>query len=68
MIPFGQNLLRSIRPFPEPIQFFVLGASLSNGSPRKGGISTRGETPAKEVNLESSDFVFDRQQDAFRSG
>ncbi|WP_419642506.1 hypothetical protein, partial [Thiolapillus sp.] len=69
IIPFRQNLLGSIRPFPEPIQFFVLGASLSYGrSPRKGGVSTRGETLAKELNLERSDFVFDRQPDAFRSG
>ena len=32
------------------------------------GVSTRGETLAKELNLERSDFVFDRQPDAFRSG
>ena len=38
------------------------------GSPRKGGVSTRGETLAKELNLERSDFVLDRQPDAFRSG
>ena len=38
------------------------------GSPRKGVVSTRGETLAKELNLERSDFVFDRQPDAFRSG
>ena len=39
-------------------------------SPRKrgGGVSTTGETPAKELNLERSDFVFDRQPDAFHSG
>ena len=38
IIPFRQNLLGSIRPFPEPIQFFVLGASLSYGreAPEKG--------------------------------
>ena len=36
-IPFRQNLLRSIRPFPEPIQFFLLGASLSYGKPPKRG-------------------------------
>ncbi|WP_419592679.1 hypothetical protein, partial [Thiolapillus sp.] len=40
IIPFRQNLPGSIRPFPEPIQFFVLGASLSYGrSPRKGSVS-----------------------------
>ena len=39
------------------------------GSPRKGGVSTRGETLERELlNLERSDFVFDRQPDAFRSG
>ena len=38
------------------------------GAPEKGGVSTRGETLAKELNLERSDFVFDRQPDAFRSG
>ena len=37
-------------------------------APEKGGVSTRGETLAKELNLESSDFVFDRQTDAFGSG
>ena len=36
-IPFRQNLLRSKRPFPEPIQFFLLGASLSYGKPPKRG-------------------------------
>ena len=30
------------------------------GAPEKGGVSTRGETLAKELNLERSDFVFDR--------
>ena len=63
IIPFRQNLFGSIRTFPEPIQFFVLGASLSYGKPPK-----RGETLAKELNLERSDFVFDRQPDAFRLG
>ena len=68
-IPFRENLLGSIRPFPEPIEFFVLRAILSYGrSPRKGGVSTKGETLAKEFNLERSDYVFDRQPDAFRSG
>ena len=37
-------------------------------APEKGGVSTRGETLAKELNLERSDFVLDRQPDAFRSG
>ena len=68
VIPFRQNLLGSIRPFPEPIQFFVLGASLSYGKPQKRERINRGETLAKELNLERSDFVFDRQTDAFRSG
>ena len=54
IIPFRQNLLGSIRPFLEPIQFFVLGASLSHGKPQKGGVSTRGQTPAKKLNLERS--------------
>ena len=31
--PFRQNLLGSIRPFLEPIQYFVPGASLSNWKP-----------------------------------
>ena len=68
VIPFRQNLLGSIRPFPEPIQFFVLGASLSYGKPPERERITRGETLAKELNLERSDFVFDRQPDAFHSG
>ena len=68
IIPCRQNLLWSIRPFPELIQFFVLGASLSYGKPPKREHITRGETLAKELNLERSDFVFDRQPDAFRSG
>ena len=34
----------------------------------KGGESTRGETLAKEFNLERSDFVIAPQLDAFRSG
>ena len=38
------------------------------GSPRKGGVLAIGETPAQELNLERSDFVFDRKPDAFRSG
>ena len=43
IIPFRQNLLGSIRPFPEPIQFFVLGASLSYGRspPKRGRINQR---------------------------
>ena len=34
---FRKNLLESMRPFPEPIQFFVLGASLSYWKPPKTG-------------------------------
>ena len=37
IIPFRQNLLGSLRPFPELIQFFALGASLSYGKPPKSG-------------------------------
>ena len=37
IISFRQSLLGSIRPFPEPIQFLVLGASLSSGRPPKRG-------------------------------
>ena len=43
IIPFRQKQLESIIPFPEPIQFFVLGASISYGNPspppprKKGG-------------------------------
>ena len=37
-------------------------------APENGGVSTRGETLAKELNLEKSDFVLDDQPDAFRSG
>ena len=55
------------KALPEPIQFFVLGASLSYGKPPKRERITRGETLAKEL-LERSDFVFDCQPDAFRSG
>ena len=29
-------------------------------APENGGVSTRGEILAKELNLERSDFVFDR--------
>ena len=68
IIPFRQNLLLNIRPFPEPIQFFVLGASLSYGKPQKRERINRGETLAKELNLERSDFVFGRHPSAFRSG
>ena len=58
-ISFRQNLPGSIRPFPEPIQLFV--QVYPAGSPRKGGVSTREEALAKELNLERSHFVFDRQ-------
>ncbi|WP_419635793.1 hypothetical protein, partial [Thiolapillus sp.] len=45
------------------VQVYPMGEA-----PENGGVSTRGETLAKELNLERSDFVFDRQPDAFRSG
>ena len=57
IIPCRQNLLWSIRPFLELIQFFVLGASLSNGKPPKRGcINQRRETslgiePGKVLDL-----------------
>ena len=41
---FRQNLLGGIRPFSEPIQFFVQVQVYPMGSPRKGGVSTRAET------------------------
>ena len=48
----------------------MLGASLfkTMENPRKGDVSTRGETLAKELNLERSDLVTDRQPETFRSG
>ena len=55
---FRQNLLGSIRPFPEPIPFFVLGASLSYGKPPKRDRIIRGETLAKELNLEQARFHY----------
>ena len=73
IIPFRQNILGSLMPFPESIQFFVLGASISYGKPpplppkKGGGVSTTGETLAKELYPEWSDFVFDRQPESFRS-
>ena len=66
IIPFKQNLLGSIRPFPEPIQFFVLGASLSSGKPPKRDSSKRIEPgkvrfcfwpPARRVSLRASSLV-----------
>ena len=49
---FRQNLLESIRPFPESIQYFVLGAmSILWEAPEKWDVSTRGETLAKTLNL-----------------
>ena len=61
--PFRQNLLGSIR------LFLVLGAlSILKEAPEKENITTRGETLAKELNVERSDFVFARQPGAFRSG
>ena len=59
IIPFRQNLLGSIRPFPEPIQFFVLGANLSYGrSPRKRGISTRERDSSKRIEPGKVQFCF----------
>ena len=37
-------------------------------TPEKGGVSTRGEALAKELNPERSEFVFDHQPNAFHSG
>ena len=37
IIPFRQNVLGSIRPLPEPIQFFVLDAmSIQQEAPENG--------------------------------
>ena len=74
IIPFRQNLLGSIKPFPEPIQFFVLGAILSYGkTPKRGRINQRRDSskriepgkvrfcfspPARRVSLRASIFVF----------
>ena len=44
MIPFRENLLGSIRPFPGLIQFFMLGAINPTGSPLKQGRITIGVT------------------------
>ena len=66
--PFRQNLLGSIRPFLEPIQFFVLGASLSYGKPPKRERITRGETLAKELNLKRSDLFLTASQTRFAQG
>ena len=46
---------------------WILGARCNvypRGSPLKGGVSTRGETLTKELNLERSDFIFDQIQKA----
>ena len=53
VIPFRQNLLGSIRPFLEPIQFCVPSAMSLNttGSLQKQECITRRETPAKEVHI-----------------
>ena len=65
IILFRQNLLESKRPFQEPIQFFVLGASLSYGKPSKmGRINERRDSSNK---MERSNFVLGDQPDAFRS-
>ena len=54
--------------FPKLIQFFMLGVmSVLWEAPKKGALSTRGKTPAQELNLEKADFVFDHQPDAFCS-
>ena len=67
MIPLRQNLHGSMRPLPEPIQFFVLGAmSILWEVPERGRVKT-GET-GKRIGHERSDFVSDGQPDAFRSG
>ena len=58
IIPFRQTLLESIRPLPEPIEFFVLGTSSILW---EAPVSTRKETLAKELYLERSEFGFDRQ-------
>ena len=49
VIPFRQNLLGSIRPFPEPIQFFVLGASLSYGKPPLGSLLNQRRDSSKTI-------------------
>ncbi|WP_419608479.1 hypothetical protein [Thiolapillus sp.] len=58
IIPFRQNLLGSIRPFPEPIQFFVLGAGLSYGKlPKRGRINQR-RNPSKRIEPGEIRFSF----------
>ena len=66
IIPFRQNLLGSIWPFPEPVQLLVLGASLSYGKPRKRGRIN--QMRDSRIEMDKSDFVFDHQPDAFCSG
>ena len=66
-IPFRQNL-RACGPFRNRFNFWCQVQLYPTGSPRKGGVLTRGETLAKELNLERSDFVFGRHPSAFRSG
>ena len=79
IIPFRQNLLGSIRPFLEPIQFLVLGASLSYGKPpKRGRINQRRDSnkkiepgkarfcfwlPARRVSLRASSSVAQRRSD-----
>ena len=59
IIPFRQNLLGSIRPFPEPIQFFVLGASLYYGKPPKRGHINKRRDSSKRIEPGKVHFVFD---------
>ena len=58
IIPFRQNLLGSIRPFPEPIQFFVLGASLSCGKPPKRGRINQRRDSSKRIEPGKVRFCF----------
>ena len=68
IISFRQNLLGSIRPFPEPIQFFVLGASLSYRKPPKRGRTNQRRDCSKRIEPGNVQFCFWPQEDAFRSG
>ena len=58
IIPFRQNLLGSIRPFPEPIQFLVLGASLSYGKPPKRGRINQRRNCSKRIEPGKVRFCF----------
>ena len=57
-IPFRQNLLRSIRPFPEPIQLSVLSASLSDGKPPKRGRINQRRGSSKRIEPGKVPFCF----------